>query len=69
MSDTDAQSIVKAAENENNIEEIEKQLRELNQIPGTIVDQYNQQYNATMMAGAVWTVVATSLVFYVFTQL
>ena len=52
----------------NIVQHVEKQLRELNQLPGTMVDQYNQQYNATMMAGALWTVLATSLVFYVFTQ-
>lgn len=55
-------------DNSNKIKNIEKQLREMNQLPGTMVDQYNQQYNATMMAGALWTVLATSLVFYVFTQ-
>ena len=55
-------------DNSNKIQYIEKQLREMNQLPGTMVDQYNQQYNAAMMAGALWTVLATSLVFYVFTQ-
>jgi hypothetical protein len=61
--------IVEQAEvNDIRIQEIEKQLREMNQLPGTMADQYNQQYNATMMAGAVWTVLATSLVYYVFTQ-
>ena len=55
-------------DNSNIVQHIEKQLREMNQLPGTMVDQYNQQYNATMMAGALWTVLATSLVYYVFTQ-
>ena len=55
-------------DNSNKIQYIEKQLREMNHLPGTMVDQYNQQYNAAMMAGALWTVLATSLVFYVFTQ-
>jgi hypothetical protein len=55
-------------DNSNKIKYIEKQLREMNHLPGTMVDQYNQQYNTTMMAGALWTVLATSLVYYVFTR-
>jgi hypothetical protein len=60
--------ILLSVNNTNLVQNVEKQLREMNQLPGTMVDQYNQQYNATMMAGALWTVLATSLVFYVFTQ-
>ena len=52
----------------NIVQDVEKQLREMNQLPGTMLDQYKQQYNASMMAGALWTVLATSLVFYVFTK-
>jgi hypothetical protein len=55
-------------DNSNLVQHIEKQLREMNHLPGTMVDQYNERYNATMMAGALWTVLATSLAFYVFTQ-
>lgn len=51
------------------ISNIETKLRELHQLPGSQIDQLNQQYNGTMMAGAMWTVLATSLVYYVFTQL
>jgi hypothetical protein len=54
--------------NTNLVQHVEKQLREMNHLPGTLIDQYNERYNATMMAGALWTVLATSLAFYVFTQ-
>ena len=56
-------------DNADTISEIEMKLKELHQLPGTRVEQLNQQYNATMVAGAMWTVLATSLVYYVFTQL
>jgi len=48
---------------------IEKNLKELHQLPGTQVEQMNTEYNATMVAGAMWTVLASTLVYYVFTQL
>lgn len=60
--------ILIATDNTDKIQYIEKQLREMNQLPGTMIDQYKQQYTSTMMAGAMWTVLATTLVFYVFTQ-
>lgn len=60
--------ILLTVDNMAEVKHIEYQLRDLNQLPGTKIDQYNQQFNATMMAGAMWTVLATSLVFYVFTQ-
>ena len=56
-------------DNTDTINELETKMKELHQLPGTRVEQLNQQYNATMVAGAMWTVLATSLVYYVFTQL
>ena len=56
-------------DNTDTINELEIKMKELHQLPGTRVEQLNQQYNATMVAGAMWTVLATSLVYYVFTQL
>jgi hypothetical protein len=44
-------------------------LQELYQFPGTGVDTASRQYTATMVAGTVWTVLASVLVYYVFTEL
>jgi hypothetical protein len=60
--------ILLLSSNDNLVNQIEYNLREMNQLPGTKIEQYNQQFSATMMAGAMWTVLATSLLFYVFTQ-
>lgn len=51
-----------------NTEYINNKTRELYQMDGTMVDSYKSQYNQTMIAGAMWTVLATSLVYYVFNQ-
>jgi hypothetical protein len=52
-----------------NTEYINNKTRELYQMDGTMVDSYKSQYNQTMIAGAMWTVLATSMAYYVFTQL
>jgi hypothetical protein len=52
-----------------NTEYINKQTRELYQMPGTMVDSHKSQYSQTMVAGVMWTVLATSLAYYVFTEL
>ena len=52
-----------------NTEYINAKTRELYQMDGTMVDSYKSQYNQTMIAGAMWTVLATSLVYYVFNQI
>jgi hypothetical protein len=54
---------------ENNRTYIENRMRELEQLPGTEIDNYKTFYTSTMVAGALWTVLATSLVFYVFNEL
>lgn len=48
---------------------IDSQLNELHQMPGSKIDSYSQLYTGTMVAGAMWTILATSLVYYVFTEL
>jgi hypothetical protein len=48
---------------------INKNLKELHRFPGTSVDTANRQYLATMAAGTIWTVFASALVYYVFTEL
>jgi hypothetical protein len=48
---------------------IDGQLNELHQMPGSKIDSYSQLYTGTMVAGAMWTILATSLVYYVFTEL
>lgn len=53
----------------NNTEYINEKTKELYQMPGTNVDIYRQQYNQTMIAGVMWTVLATSLAYYVFNQI
>ena len=52
-----------------NTEYINAKTRELYQMPGTNTDAYRQQYNQTMIAGVMWTVLATSLAYYVFNEL
>jgi len=58
-----ADSIVK------NTEYINAKTRDLYQMPGTNTDAYRQQYNQTMIAGVMWTVLATSLAYYVLNEL
>jgi hypothetical protein len=53
----------------NNRISIEGNMREMYQLPGSATDIYKQQYSGTMMAGAMWTVLATTLIYYVFTEL
>ena len=48
---------------------IDSQMKELYQLPGSKIDNYKQYYTGTMVAGAVWTVLATSLIYYVFSEL
>ena len=48
---------------------INTNLKELHRFPGTSVDTANRQYLATMAAGTIWTVFASALVYYVFTEL
>jgi hypothetical protein len=48
---------------------IDSQMKELMQLPGTQIDNYKQYYTSTMVAGVMWTVLATSLVYYVFSEL
>jgi len=48
---------------------IDSNLKELHRFPGTSVDTANRQYLATMAAGTIWTVFASALVYYVFTEL
>jgi hypothetical protein len=48
---------------------IDSKMNELFQLPGTQIDSYKQYYTATMVAGAMWTVLATTLVYYVFNEL
>lgn len=52
-----------------NTEHINAKTRELYQLPGSIVDTSKSQYSQTMMAGVMWTVLATSLAYYVFNEL
>jgi hypothetical protein len=49
--------------------QIDANMKELYQMPDSATDVYRQQYTGTMMAGAMWTVLATSLLYYVFTEL
>ena len=52
-----------------NTEYINNKTRELYQKEGTMVDSYKSQYNQTMIAGTMWTVLATTLIYYVFNQI
>ena len=52
-----------------NTEYINTKTRELHQMDGTMVDSYKSQYSQTMVAGVMWTVLATSLTYYVFNEL
>ena len=52
-----------------NTEYIDTQSRELYQMPGSIVDSHKSMYSQTMIAGVMWTVLATSLAYYVFNEL
>jgi hypothetical protein len=49
--------------------DINSKLKELYQYPGTAVHNANTQYTATMVAGTVWAVIASGLIYYVFTEL
>jgi len=60
---SDADNIVK------NTEYINAKTRELYQMPGTMVDSQKSIYTQTMVAGVMWTVLATSLAYYVFNEL
>ena len=62
-SDADADNIVK------NTEYINAKTRELYQMPGTMVDSQKSLYTQTMIAGVMWTVLATGLAYYVFNEL
>jgi hypothetical protein len=48
---------------------IANQMKELYQLPGSNIDNYKQYYTGTMVAGTIWTVLATSLIYYVFSEL
>lgn len=48
--------------------DIDRQLKELYQFPGTQVDNAKRQYSATMVAGTMWSVLALSLVYYTYTR-
>ena len=52
-----------------NTEYINTQTRKLHQMDETVVDTYKSQYSQTMVAGVIWTVLATSLTYYVFNEL
>jgi hypothetical protein len=52
-----------------NTEYINAKTRELYQMPGTMVDSQKSLYTQTMVAGVMWTVLATGLAYYVFTSL
>ena len=52
-----------------NTEYINTKTRELYQMPGSMVDSHKSLYNQTMIAGVMWTVLATSLAYYVFNEL
>ena len=52
-----------------NTEYINTKTRELYQMPGSMVDSQKALYNQTMVAGVMWTMLATSLVYYIFTEL
>jgi hypothetical protein len=52
-----------------NRDDINAKLKDLNHFPGTSVYNANQQYSATMVAGTFWAVLASGLIYYVFTEL
>lgn len=52
-----------------NTEYINAKTRELYQMPGTMVDSQKSLYTQTMVAGVMWTVLATGLAYYVFNEL
>ena len=52
-----------------NRREMEKDIGRLYQLPNTDVDSAKQLYSATMVAGTIWTVFASVLVYYVFTEI
>jgi ABC-type transport system involved in multi-copper enzyme maturation permease subunit len=52
-----------------NTEYINAKTRELYQMPGTMVDSQKSLYTQTMVAGVMWTVLATGLAYYVFNKL
>jgi len=52
-----------------NRNEIVKNTGRLYQLPNTDVDSASQMYSATMVAGTIWTVFASVLVYYVFTEI
>ena len=52
-----------------NRREMEKDIGRLYQLPNTEVDSAKQLYSATMVAGTIWTVFASVLVYYVFTEI
>ena len=52
-----------------NTEYINAKTRELYQMPGTMVDSLKSLYTQTMVAGVLWTVLATGLAYYVFNKL
>lgn len=60
---SEADNIVK------NTEYINAKTRELYQMPGTMVDSQKSLYTQTMIAGVMWTVLATGLAYYVFNEL
>jgi hypothetical protein len=48
---------------------LDAKLQELYGAPGSINDIYSQQYDTTMYMSIVWTVLATSLLYFVFIKL
>jgi len=52
-----------------NRREMVKDTGRLYQLPNTDVDSAKQLYSATMVAGTIWTVFASVLVYYVFTEI
>lgn len=48
---------------------LDEQLQEIYGAPGSINDIFTQQYDATMYMSIVWSVLATSLLYFVFIKL
>lgn len=53
----------------NNRSDIDVKLQELYGMPGSMNDTFLQQYDSTIYLSVIWSVLATSLLFYVFIKL
>jgi hypothetical protein len=49
--------------------ELDAKLNDLNDINSSIYSDYNKKYDSTVYGGILWTVLASSLLYYVFTQI